>query len=77
MKNFEKVKEVLIDTIDCEAEDVKLEASLKDDLDVDSLDAVEVNMALEEEFGIEIPDDELFAMKTVGDIVKYLDENLK
>lgn len=74
---FEKVKEIIVDTLNCEAEDVTLEASLTEDLNADSLDAVELNMALEEAFEVSIPDEELAKMATVGDIVSYLEQNTK
>lgn len=70
---FEKVKNTIVDTLDCELEAVTMEASLSEDLGADSLDAVELNMALEDELGIAIPDEELAKMKTVGDIVNYLE----
>ena len=70
---FEKVKEIIIDTISCEKEAVVLEAKLMDDLGIDSLDVVELNMALEEEFAITIEDEELAGFVTVGDIVKHID----
>lgn len=69
---FEQIRDVIVDTISCEAEDVTMEASLTDDLGADSLDAVELNMAIEEAFGITIPDDILKDLTTVGDIVNYL-----
>lgn len=72
---FEKVKEVIIETISCEPEEVTLAASLREDLGADSLDAVELNMALEDAFGISIPDEVLATLKTVGDIVAYLEAN--
>lgn len=72
---FEKVKEVILSTITCEEEDIKLEASLTEDLGADSLDAVELNMALEDEFGIKISDEDLASFKTVSDIVKYIEAN--
>lgn len=71
--NFEKIKEVIVDTLSCNPEDVTMEASLQDTLGMDSLDAVQVNMAIEEALGIQIPDEELVNMKTVGDIVEYVD----
>lgn len=74
--NFEKVKEIIVDTISCEPEEVTMEATISDDLDIDSLDAVELNMALEEEFDVEISDEELFAMKTVADIVNAIEKKL-
>ena len=70
---FEQVRDVIVDTLGCDAEDVTMEASLVDDLEADSLDAVELNMALEEALGFAIDDEELKNMKTVGDIVKYLE----
>lgn len=72
---FEKVKEIIVDTLSCEEEKVTLEASLAEDLGADSLDAVEVNMALEEAFSISIPDEELANFSTIGDIVTYIDNN--
>lgn len=72
---FEKVKDIIVDTLSCEMDDVTMEARLAEDLDADSLDAVELNMALEDELGVSIPDEELAQMKTVGDIVNYLEQN--
>ena len=72
---FEKVKEIIVDTLSCDEKDVTMQASLSDDLDADSLDAVELNMALEDAFGVSIPDEELSSMKTVADIVGYLDSH--
>ena len=71
---FEKVRDIIVDTISCDAEEVTMEASLADDLGADSLDAVELNMAFEDAFGIKIPDEELAQLKTVGDIVKCIEE---
>ena len=72
---FEKVREVIVNTLSCKIEDVTLEASLTDDLGADSLDAVELNMALEEAFEISIPDEALAEMKLVSDIVTYIEKN--
>lgn len=71
---FEKVKDILIDQLDCEEEKVTLEASITDDLGADSLDIVDLVMSLEEEFDVEIPDDQVENIKTVGDIVKYIED---
>ena len=68
---FEKVRDVIVET--CEAEQVTMEASLSDDLGADSLAAVELVMALEEASGITIDDADVETLKTVGDIVKYLE----
>ena len=70
---FEKVRDIIVETLGCEADDVTMEASLMDDLEADSLDAVELNIALEEELGISIADEDRPNMKTVGDIVRYLE----
>ena len=70
--NFDAIKAISVETLNCDAEDVTLEASLQEDLDADSLEAVELAMALEEAFGITIEDDELANFKTVGNIVAYL-----
>lgn len=70
---FEKVKEIIVSTISCKAEDVTIDARLTEDLDTDSLDAVELNMALEEEYGLTIEDEALAKFVTVKDIVDYID----
>lgn len=70
---FEKVRDVIVETLNCDAEEVKMESSLIDDLGADSLDAVELNMALEDEFEISIPDEALAQMKLVSDVVSYID----
>lgn len=70
---FEQVKKIIVDTLNCEMDDVTMEARLAEDLEADSLDAVELNMALEDELGVGVPDEELGGMKTVGDIVNYLE----
>jgi acyl carrier protein len=72
---FEKVKEIIVDSLSCDEDAVTLEANLKEDLDADSLDAVELIMAVEEEFDIEIPDDKATEIKTVQDIVDYIKAN--
>ncbi len=72
---FEKVKEIIVDTLSFDADDIKLESNLFEDLGADSLDAVELNMALEEEYGYSIPDEELKDIKTVKDIVDYIDSH--
>ena len=72
---FEKVKEIFVDSLSCDEDAVTLEANLKEDLDADSLDAVELIMAVEEEFDIEIPDDKATEIKTVQDIVDYIKAN--
>lgn len=71
---FEKIRDIIVEQLDLDDSDsLTMETSLKDDLDADSLDAVEVIMALEEEFDIEIPDEEAENFKTIGDIVDYIE----
>lgn len=72
---FDKVKKIISSELSVDAEKVTLEARLADDLGADSLDATELIMAIEDEFGIEINDEKAQAMKTVKDIVEYIDSN--
>lgn len=74
---FDKVKEIIMETLSCGEEKITLEASLMDDIGADSLDAAELSMALEEAFDVTIPDEELAKFVTVQDIVTYIDENAK
>ncbi len=69
---FEKVKKIIVDTLAIEEEKVTMEASLKDDLGIDSLDSVELSMNLEDEFSIQIEEEKLAEFVTVGNIVNYL-----
>lgn len=69
---FDKVKEIIVDKLGVDEGAVKTEASFIEDLGADSLDIVDLVMALEEEFGIDIPDEEAQNIKTVGDAVNYI-----
>jgi len=71
MNIFEKVRAIVAEQLGVEADDITLETSF-DDLNADSLDVVELIMALEEEFDIEIPDEDAEKIKTVGDAVEYI-----
>lgn len=75
MAMFDKVKEIIVEQLGVEEDQVKLEASFIDDLGADSLDIVELVMALEEEFDLEIPDEDAEKIKTVGDAVNYIQEH--
>ena len=70
-----KVKDIIINELGVEAEKVTNEASFVDDLGADSLDTVELVMAFEEEFGIEIPDEDAEKLQTVGDAITYIRQN--
>ena len=71
----EKVRDVIVETLGCEAEAVKPEASLEEDLGADSLDVVDLLMTLEDEFDVEIPDSEVDNIRTVGNLVKFIEGN--
>ncbi len=73
---FDKVKELLCDQLDVEEDAVTMEASIIDDLGADSLDVVDLVMSLEDEFDAEIPDEDVEGMKTVGDIVKFIESKM-
>ncbi|WP_042144891.1 MULTISPECIES: acyl carrier protein [Paucisalibacillus] len=69
---FDRVKEIIVDKLDVEESKVTMEASFKDDLEADSLDVVELVMELEDEFDMEIADEEAEKINTVGDAVNYI-----
>ena len=69
---LEEMKEMIAEQLNCEASEITAETSFKDDLGADSLDLFELVMALEEEYGLEIPAEELSDVETVGDIIEYL-----
>ena len=73
---FEKVKKIIVEQLGAAETSVTMEASFIDDLGADSLDIVELVMALEEEFDIEIPDADAEKVATVGDVVEYIKENV-
>ncbi len=72
---FEKVRRIIAEQLGIEEDDIQMESSFLDDLGADSLDIVELIMALEEEFDIEIPDSEAEKITTVGDAVEYIKNN--
>ena len=71
---FDELKEIMIDTLGCDDEKITMEASLAEDLNIDSLDAVELVMAIEEKFGVKIPDEELGNLLTVSDIIRAVEK---
>ena len=74
---FDKVKKIIVDQLDVEEDKVTEAASITDDLGADSLDVVDLVMSFEEEFDIEIPDDQVEKIKTVGDIIKFIEEKVE
>lgn len=74
MSTFDRVKKVVVDQLNVEPDEVTAEATFVEDLRADSLDMVELSMAFEEEFQIDIPDEDAEKIKTVQDAVNYIDE---
>ena len=72
---FQKLKTIVVDQLGVNEENVTMEATFVDDLAADSLDIVELVMALEEEFDLEIPDSDAEKIVTIGDVVKYIEEH--
>lgn len=72
---LEKVKAILSDQFDAEEETITAETSIQDDLGADSLDVVDLLMTIEDEFEVEVPDSEIENIKTVGDLVNYIEKN--
>ena len=72
---LEKIKEIVAESLNADVDTLTEETSFKDDLGADSLDIADIVMSIEEEFNVEVPDDQLQNIKVVGDIVKYIEEN--
>ena len=72
---FDEIKDIIIDQLQVDESEVTMDTNLMKDLSADSLDAVEIIMAIEEEYGIEIPDEVAETFQTVGDLVRYVEEN--
>jgi len=72
---FEKVRSIICDQLELDEDDVTMNSNLLEDLGADSLDLVDLVMSLEDEFSLEVPDEEFDKIKTVGDVVKYIEEN--
>ena len=72
---FDKIKDIIIEQLAVEESEVNMDTNLMKDLSADSLDAVEIIMAIEDTFGIEIPDKDAEKFQTVEDLVKYVEEN--
>ncbi|WP_373898483.1 acyl carrier protein [Haloimpatiens sp. FM7315] len=74
---FERVKKIIADQLSLDQEEITMGSSFVDDLGADSLDIVELIMALEEEFDIEIPDEDAEKVATVGDVVEYIKQHVE
>ena len=72
---FDKIKDIIIEQLQVEESEISMDTNLMKDLSADSLDAVEIIMAIEDTFGIEIPDEDAEKFQTVEDLVKYVEEN--
>ncbi|MBR5229686.1 MAG: acyl carrier protein [Firmicutes bacterium] len=72
---FDKIKDIIVEQLQVEESEITMETNLMKDLSADSLDAVEIIMAIEDEYGIEIPDEDAEKFQTVGDLVRYVEEN--
>ena len=73
---FEKIKSIIVEQLSVDDSSISMDTSLMKDLEADSLDAVEIMMAIEDEFDIEIPDEDAEKFQSIGDIVKYVDEKI-
>ena len=76
MATEDKVKSIIVEQLGVKAEDITPESSFINDLGADSLDTVELVMALEEEFGVEIPDEDAEKISTVGEAIKYIEQKI-
>ncbi len=72
---FEKIRAILADQLDAEEDNITMETDIAADLGADSLDVVEMIMSIEDEFEVEIPDEQIENIKTVGDVVNYIQSN--
>lgn len=72
---FEKLKDIIAEQLSVEADEVTMDSNIQDDLGADSLDVVDLITTIEDEFGISIPDEAVEEIKTVGDIVNYVEKN--
>jgi acyl carrier protein len=70
---FEKIRQILCEQLDVEEDDITLESNIAEDLGADSMDVVDLIMSIEDEFEIEVPDDKVEGIKTVGDVVGYIE----
>ena len=72
---FERIREIICDQLDLEEDKVTMYSDIMEDFEADSLDVVDLVMSIEDEFGLEVPDDQIENFRTVGDVVRYIEEN--
>lgn len=73
---FEKLREIICEQLELSEEIVTMDSNLMDDFDADSIDLVDIVMSIEDEFNIEVPEDAIDDLKTVGDVVKFIEDNM-
>ncbi len=73
---FEKIRTILCDQLDLEEDNVTMNSDIMDDFEADSLDVVDLVMSIEDEFSVEVADEEIENFKTVGDVVRYIEEKV-
>jgi acyl carrier protein len=73
---FDEIREILADQLDVNMDDITMESNLSDDLGADSLDAIDIVMSIEDQYSIEVPDETIETMKTVEDIVVFVESNI-
>ena len=69
---FERIREIICDQLDLEEDKVTMDSDIMEDFEADSLDVVDLVMSIEDEFGLEVPDDQIENFRTVGDVVRYI-----
>ena len=72
---FERIREIICDQLDLEEDKVTMDSDIMEDFEADSLDVVDLVMSIEDEFGLEVPDDQIENFRMVGDVVRYIEEN--
>ena len=72
---FERIREIICDQLDLEEDKVTMDSDIMEDFEADSLDVVDLVMSIEDEFGLEVPDDQIENFRTVCDVVRYIEEN--
>ena len=76
MDTFERIRELLAEQLDIDEEKITMDSNILEDFEADSLDVVDMVMSLEDEFGVEIPDEEIENIRTVSDLVSYIESNI-